>query len=63
MKRHQIKFQHLQKVRIWAFRLLVQQINSIAEVLKLKQKFQKNKVVTGKTPFFVIDPFCTHHFI
>ena len=29
-------------------------------VLKLKQKLQKNKVVTGKTPFFMIGPFCTH---
>ena len=27
--------------------------------LKLKQNFRKNKVATGKTPFFVIDPFCT----
>ena len=26
-------------------------------------KFQKNKVVTGKTPFFVIGPFCTHYSI
>ena len=26
-------------------------------VLKLKQNFQKKKVVTGKTPFFVIGPF------
>ena len=32
-------------------------------VLKLKQIFQKNKVVTGKTPLFVIVPFCTHHSI
>ena len=24
-----------------------------------KQNFQKNKVVPGKTPFFVIGPFCT----
>ena len=24
---------------------------------------QKNNVVTGKTPFFVIGPFCSHHFI
>ena len=30
---------------------------------KLKQKFQKNKVVNGKTPFFVIGPFYSHHFI
>ena len=26
-------------------------------------KFSKNKVVTGKTPFFVIVPFCTDHTI
>ena len=25
-----------------------------------KTKFSKNKVVTGKTLFFVIGPFCTH---
>ena len=33
------------------------------EVLKLKQNFRKNKVVTGKTPLFVIGPLCSHHFI
>ena len=33
------------------------------EVLKLKQNPQKNKVVTGKTPFFVIGPFGGHHSI
>ena len=32
-------------------------------IFKLKQNFQKNKVVTGKTPFFVIGPFCTHRSI
>ena len=26
-------------------------------------KFSKNKVVTGKTPFILIGPFCNHHFI
>ena len=31
--------------------------------LKLKQNFQKNKAVTGKTPFFVIGPFFTQHSI
>ena len=31
--------------------------------LKGKQNFQKNQVVTGKTPTFVIGPFCTHHSI
>ena len=35
----------------------------LLEDLKLKLNFQKNKVVTGKTPFFVIGPFCSHHFI
>ena len=29
----------------------------------MKQNFQKNKVVTGKTLFFVTGPFCTHHSI
>ena len=33
----------------------------INEVLKLKQNFRKNKVITDKTPFFVIDQFCTPH--
>ena len=28
---------------------------------RVKQNFQKSKVVTGKTLFFVIGPFCTHH--
>ena len=57
-KYHQIELQRLQKVWIWTFGSLVQQINSLLlEVLTLKQNFQNNKVVTGKTPFFVIDPF------
>ena len=61
-KKHcQIKLQRLQKVGIWAFGSLVHQINSLKEVLKLKQNLQKNKVVTGKIPFFVIGPFCNHH--
>ena len=29
----------------------------------LKQTFQKNKVVTGKTPSFVIGPLGSHHCI
>ena len=29
----------------------------------MKRNFQKNKVVTGKTPFFVVGLFCSHHFI
>ena len=61
-KKHpQIEFQRLRKVWIRTYGSLVYQINSLEEVLKLKQNFQKNKVVTGKTPFFVIGPFSTHH--
>ena len=33
-----------------------------AGVFKLKQNFQKNKVVTNKTLLFVICQFCTLHF-
>ena len=29
----------------------------------MKQNFQKNKVFTSKTPFFVTGPFFTHHSI
>ena len=62
-KKHgQIKLQRLLKVRIWAFGLL-HQIKSLLEVLKLKQNFQKNKLGTGKTPFFVLGPFYSHHSI
>ena len=61
-KLRQIKLQRFQKVQIWVFGLLVQQINSLKEVLT-ETKFSKNKVVTGKTPFFMIGPFCSHHFI
>ena len=32
-------------------------------ILKLKQNFQKYKVVTGKILFFMIRPLCTHHSI
>ena len=50
-KHRQIKLQRLQKVQMWSFELIVH------------TKFLKNKVVTGKTSFFVIGPFCTHHSI
>ena len=56
-KHRQIKLQRLQKVRIWTFGQLVHQIKSLKEVLKLKQNLHKNKVITGKTPFFVVGPF------
>ena len=62
-KHHQTKLQCLQKIRIRVFGSLVHQINLLWEVLKLKWNFQKNKVVTGKTMFFVIGWFCTHHSI
>ena len=63
-KKHpEIKLQRLRKIRIWTFGLLVHKINSIKEVLKLKKIFQQNKVVTGKTPLFVIGPFCSRHSI
>ena len=55
-----IKLQRLQRAQIWTFGSLVHQINSLQDVLELKQNFQKCKVVTGKTPFSVIGPFCTH---
>ena len=41
----------------------LRKINSIYDVFKLKQNFRKNWVVTGKTPFFVIGPFCTPYSI
>ena len=37
--------------------------NTNIEVLKLEQVLQKNEVVTGKTPLFVIGPFCSSHSI
>ena len=62
-KHRQRRLQRLQKVRIWAFGSLVHQINSLEEVIKLKQNLQKNKVVTCKTLFSLIGPLCTHYFI
>ena len=62
-KHHQIRLQRLQQVQIWVFELLAQQINSLQEVLKLKHSFRKNKVVTGKTPLFLLGLFCSHHSI
>ena len=53
-KKHpKIKLQRLRKIRIGTFGLLVHEINSFQEVLKLKQIFQKIKAVTGKTPLFL----------
>ena len=53
-KHHQMKLQLLQKVWIWTLGSLVHYIDTLQEALKLKQNFQKNKAVAGKTPFFVI---------
>ena len=60
-KKHpKIKLQRLQKVRIWTFGSLVHQwyIFSTSGT-----DFPKNKVVTGKTPLFVIGQFCSRHSI
>ena len=46
-------------IKIWVV-VTSKQIFIRGELLKLKQNFQKNKVATGKTLFFVIGPFCTH---
>ena len=54
-----MKLQWLQKVRIWTSGSLIHQINSLEEVLKVKQI----KVATGKTLLFVTGPFCTKHSI
>ena len=67
-KYRQIKLQRLQKIGKWAFRSLVHQINSLSEVLKLKQNFQiVIIVVTGKPcsilVYLAIGQFCTHHYI
>ena len=48
---------------ICTFGYLVHQINSLKVVLILKENFQKIKLFTGKTPFFVIGPFYTPHSI
>ena len=58
-----INLQRLRKIRIQTFGSLVHQINSFQEIPKLKQTFQKNEAVTGKTPLFVIGPFCSRHSI
>ena len=50
----------LRKSLIWAFESLVDQINSLYEVSKLKQNLRKNKLVTSKTLLFAL---CTHHSI
>ena len=63
-KKHpQLRLQRFQKLWIWTFGWLVHQINSLYEVLKLKQIFVKTKLVTGKNSFFMIGPFCTPHSI
>ena len=63
-KKHpQIKLHRFQIVWIWTFGWSVHQINFLYEVLKLKQSFWKNKLVTGKTPSFVIGSLCTLHSI
>ena len=62
MKHPQIKLQSFRIVWIWTFGWLVDQINSLYEVYKLKQSFGKTKA-TGKILLFVIGPSCTTHSI
>ena len=72
-KHRQIKLQRFQKAWIWTFGWLVNQINSLVQLKTFNfkstqkvfnwNKIQKNKIVTGKTSFFVIGPFYTHHSI
>ena len=62
-KQSLIKLQRFRKLWICTFGCLVHQISSLCVALKLKQNFRKYKVVSGKTPFFVIGPFCTPHSI
>ena len=57
-KHRQIKLQRLRKVWIRA----TTRTNDTL-FLNWKKKIRKSKVVPGKTSFFVIGPFCTHHSI
>ena len=53
-------------INFWCIHSLEQflfQPHSPKKQPKLKQNFQKRKVVTGKTQFFVIGQFCTCHSI
>ena len=52
-----IKLQCLRKIRIWIF------VSLVHEITQIKSIFQKNKVVTGKTPLFMIGQFCSRHSI
>ena len=59
-----IKLQRLRKIRILTFGSLVHQINSFhSRDSKTGTNFPKKKVITGKTPLFVIGPFCSRHSI
>ena len=60
-KKHpQIKLQRFWKAWIWRFGWLLPQ-SSLYKVFKLKQNFWKDKIVTGKTPFFVMGQFSNLH--
>ena len=62
-KRPKSKLQRSRKIQIWTFGSLVHQINSFQKIIKVEQIFQKNKVVTGKSPLFIISPFYSRHSI
>lgn len=49
----QAKDTHREKASLNMTTLLTKSMNM--DILTLKQNFQKNKFVTGKTPFFVIE--------
>ena len=62
-KHRQIKLQLLLK---YEYGQLIRRYSKSTLVIRgswNRTKFPKNKIVTGKTPFFVICPFCTHHSI
>ena len=62
-KKHpQMKLQRLPKVWIWT-EAKFPKINVPKVWIWTETKFSKNKVVAGKTPFFVTGPFYTSHSI
>ena len=63
-KKHpQIKRQRLQLEWISTFGLLVIKSTFYKRFLNWNKIFLKDKVITGKTLFFVVDPFCTPYSI
>ena len=44
-------------------KIFQKQLKKSFSLEKLEQILEKNKVITGKTPLFVIDPLCSRHSI